>query len=205
MAHQSETTYRPNFINNGVSNIDDLKKYFSSESNVFLISLPFSDNSIEVTKDITSLINNNVKYFGEDSLFCFLGTSQSIAEIYIDLHEKFYYQLSIAVKLLENINRNGFIPNSYSNLLILSKNKGSLKHTKTRISYTYCPVCDKTTKDYGGKKHLYHNYGTLISDVWRDITYAPDNYPSEVIQRLLDLFGLEIYKNLVFFDFTKYK
>src|SRR3990170_77819 len=101
MAHQSENIYKLNFINNGVSSIDDLKKHISSDSNVFLISLPFLDNSnsIDVAKDITSLIKNNVKDCGEDSLFCFLGTSQSIAEIYIDLHEKLSYQLSIAVKL----------------------------------------------------------------------------------------------------------
>ncbi|MBX2997369.1 MAG: site-specific DNA-methyltransferase [Caldilineaceae bacterium] len=76
----------------------------------------------------------------------------------------------------------------------------SLVHTDTRIEYTYCPACDKTTKDYGGKKHTYNSYGTLISDVWRDIACDLEGDLSPVIKRFADLFGLERYQELHIFD-----
>ena len=207
MAHQSEITKKLVLIDNGVSKIEDIKNYFSSNSNVIFFSLPHIDknNAIKVSSDIINLLSKNLDNFGNDTLFCFLSTTQIISEIYIHLHDILNYQLSIAIKLSKEVERDGFIANNYANLLILSKNDGSLKHTKTRIAYTYCPICNKTTKDYGGKKHLYHNYGTLLSDVWRDITYTPEKYPQKILDRLLDLFSIEIYDNLIFFDFSIYK
>jgi DNA modification methylase len=103
--------------------------------------------------------------------------------------------------ILENpITKKDYLTDEHAAILILTRYKESLKHTKTRIGYTYCPTCDKTTKDYGGKKHLYHEFGTLMSDVWRDITVDFENYPKEVENRLADLFGLPEYKNLNIYD-----
>ncbi len=207
MAHESENTNGLDLIDNGICCIDDIKNHFSEDSNVFIYSLPFSNysNASKTSEELINFITKNIQNFGENTIFCFLSTSQIISEIYIKLHEILKYQLSIAVKLSKETNIEGYLPNNYVNLLILSKYKNSLKHTKTRIAYTYCPTCDKTTKDYGGKKHLYHNYGTIMSDVWRDVTYKPDSYPTEILERLRDLFGLEPHKKLVFFDFSKYQ
>jgi site-specific DNA-methyltransferase (adenine-specific) len=76
------------------------------------------------------------------------------------------------------------------------KYKGVLQHTKTRVQYSYCPVCGKTTKDYGGKKHTYHSYGTLLSDVWRDIECNPNEGADVILQRLVDLFGMAPHQHL---------
>src|SRR5690606_15264265 len=62
------------------------------------------------------------------------------------------------------------LANHHVGVLVYTKYNKQLQHTKTRLAYTYCPACNKTTKDYGGKKHTYHPYGTLISDIWRDIS-----------------------------------
>ncbi len=207
MAHLSENTNSLELIDNGISCIDDIKNHFSDSSNVFVFSLPYLNyaNALKTSEELTNFLAKNIQNFGENTIFCFLSTSQIISEIYIKLHEILKYQLSIVVKLSKKINIEGYLQNDYANLLILSRYKTSLKHTKTRIAYTYCPTCDKTTKDYGGKKHLYHNYGTIMSDVWRDISYEPELYPTEILDRLRDLFGLELYKKLVFFDFSKYQ
>jgi site-specific DNA-methyltransferase (adenine-specific) len=207
MAHQSEDISKLELIDNGVNSVGDIKKHFTKNSNVLVFSLPFMEhsNSDNVSRDIVRYLAENLQNFGENTLFCFLSSSQVTSEIYIQLHEKLAYQLSIAIKLFKQIIRDGYIPSNHANLLILSKYKSSLKHTKTRIAYTYCPVCDKTTKDYGGKKHLYHSYGTLMSDVWKDITYSPGTYPKDILERLTDLFGLDLYKKLIFFDFSRYQ
>src|SRR5438034_4328657 len=86
--------------------------------------------------------------------------------------------------------------------MIFTQYKGSLKHTKTRLAYTYCPFCRKTTKDYGGKKHLYNKYSTLISDVWRDINinFNFNELPLGLIERLGDLFGLPEYETINIYD-----
>lgn len=88
------------------------------------------------------------------------------------------------------------LPNQHHALLILTRYRGALRHVKTRIRYSYCPVCWRTTKDYGGKKHVYHEYGTLMSDIWRDIECEPNSDISLIIERLRDLFGMEPYKKL---------
>lgn len=84
--------------------------------------------------------------------------------------------------------------------MIHTKYKKPLKHVKIRAEYTYCPYCDKTTKDYGGKKHTYHQYGTLISDVWRDIACELDGDLLPVISRFQDLFSLEPYQKIMVLD-----
>jgi site-specific DNA-methyltransferase (adenine-specific) len=88
------------------------------------------------------------------------------------------------------------LPHQHVSAAIYTRYTGQLRHTKTRLDYTYCPACGKTTKDYGGKKHTYHHQGTLISDVWRDISIDPDGDLSEVIDRFADLFGLPDYSEL---------
>lgn len=122
------------------------------------------------------------------------------ADFCTQLHHDVHLKLWIAVKLTTPIVSEGYINQENAALLILTRYKQSLSHTKTRIGYSYCPACDKTTKDYGGKKHLYHEFGTLMSDVWRDITVDFDKEPIEVIQRLKDLFGLPEYHFVTIYD-----
>ena len=111
-----------------------------------------------------------------------------------------YLKLWIAVKLETPIERLNYLSEQHAALIILTRYKESLRHTKTRIGYTYCPFCERTTKDYGGKKHLYHEFGTLMSDVWRDVTVNFEDSLSQVITRLKDLFGIVDYKFLNIYD-----
>ena len=55
---------------------------------------------------------------------------------------------------------------------------------------------EKTTKDYGGKKHLYHAFGTLMSDIWRDLEFNPYIDIEPLIDRLQDVFGIGLYKQI---------
>jgi site-specific DNA-methyltransferase (adenine-specific) len=137
------------------------------------------------------------------SVVAILTAPQDAAETWPHLVDLLQFQLWVAVKLNEPIQYSPLqLPQNHAALLILSKYKGSLRHTKTRIGYSFCPTCDKTTKDYGGKKHTYHEYGTLISDVWRDIQHDPTNLPIEVVTRIADLFGLDPYRELVVANLT---
>ena len=92
------------------------------------------------------------------------------------------------------------LPHGHFGALIQTRYTASLRHTKTRLPYTFCPSCDKTTKDYGGKKHTYHEYGTLLSDVWRDIACNLEGDLTPVLVRFADLFGLDPYRELRVLD-----
>ncbi|HUV67323.1 MAG TPA: DNA methyltransferase [Sedimentisphaerales bacterium] len=132
----------------------------------------------------------------EHTVICILTTPPSAAVLCSLLQHSLHYHLWISVRLAPPFSDSGKLANHHAALLVFTKYTGSLKHTKTRIAYTYCPHCDRTTKDYGGKKHTYHSYGTLMSDVWRDITCDAVESADDVIARLCDLFGLPPYRVL---------
>jgi DNA modification methylase len=141
-----------------------------------------------------------VAEIGEQGVVAVLTSPQSAATALAMLERSLQFQLWIAVKTSEPQISVGRLPENHATLLILSKYRGALRHTKTRIGYSYCPTCGKTTKDYGGKKHTYHEYGTLMSDVWRDISVNLNQDGSAVIDRLQDMFGLEPHRTLNLHD-----
>lgn len=58
-------------------------------------------------------------------------------------------------------------------------------------SHRYCRECNALLKDYGGKKHLIHPLGTLVSDVWTDIyrirhSKRRDEHPCQLPIHLLE-------------------
>ncbi len=145
-------------------------------------------------------VHKTVETLGEQAVVAVLTTPQAAAMLLPDLERDLQLQLWIAVKTSQITISIGRLPEQHAALLIFSKYRGALRHTKTRVGYSYCPACGKTTKDYGGKKHTYHEYGTLMSDVWRDITVDIASDVSAVIDRLQDLFGLDPHEALVLHD-----
>lgn len=130
-----------------------------------------------------------------------IGDVIDLVHVQLALNKKLKFHHWIAIEqndaIYDEFNRK--LPNKHFGALIHTKYKNSLDHVKTRIAYTYCPFCNKTTKDYGGKKHTYHESGTLISDVWKDIEFDYNNL-DPLIQRFADLFGKEPYNEIKVFD-----
>jgi DNA modification methylase len=181
-------------------------KYISTDETYNQVKVPtvetlilpfyFNQESIPNSDKIVQDINLFIGKIYDKSTIAIL-TSPYFASILLSNLENVHYKLWIAVKLEAPIKSlNSTFDIHHSALIVLTKYAGSLLHTKTRIAYTYCPSCNRTTKDYGGKKHLYHEYGTLMSDVWRDITVDIDHNPKNIINRLKDLFGIEQYEYL---------
>lgn len=130
-----------------------------------------------------------------------LTTPYAAVRLYLAVEKHVFFKLWIAMKVVSDSPAVAELKREHAALLILTRYEKSLVHTKTRIGYTYCPFCERTTKDYGGKKHTYHEYGTLMSDVWRDICPNPEGaFPDEVAERLADVFGLEPYTKLCCVD-----
>ncbi len=199
MAHQSENTHRLNIQTLDISSLEDLPNGNPDHAEVWCFVLPFG-RTIGDAESSTAWFDRLRQFaqsLNNESIIAIFTSVQDAAETWQHLCEVLQFQLWIAVKLATRITNDPYqLPEHHAALLILSKYRTSLRHTKTRIGYTYCPACDKTTKDYGGKKHTYHEYGTLVSDVWRDIGYTPGNHPVDIATRLADMFGLNPYRNL---------
>lgn len=131
---------------------------------------------------------------GKRATLVTLGSPRDLVYVHTGL-VALTYQLWISIKRSEVAanDRLDQLPTGHFGAIVHTRYGGTLRHTRTRIAYTYCPACNKTTKDYGGKKHTYNSYGTLISDVWTDISANPHEDLSVVIDRLIDLFSLEEY------------
>ncbi|MGI0487119.1 DNA methyltransferase [Pantanalinema rosaneae CENA516] len=130
-----------------------------------------------------------------------VGEVVDLVDVQAKFLSSFTYRSWIVIKRKNTCRQNQFaLPNQHFGALIYTKYQQGLRHTKTRLQYTYCPVCDRTTKDYGGKKHTYHEFGTLISDVWRDLEIDLTGDLNPLIERFADLFGVEPYQELLVLD-----
>lgn len=199
MAHLSENASPlkvTNLVPHTESDVDSATRGFGD---VCLLALPPANKLDECSGPFSStnqLVTTVASNLQGQAVLAVLGEIGDLVETLAATNNLLRYQLWIAIKRRQRItNDRHSLPHQHFGLLVLSKYKASLRHTKTRIQYTYCPSCDKTTKDYGGKKHTYHEYGTLLSDVWRDIEYDPLDL-TPIISRLADLFGLEPYSEL---------
>lgn len=181
--------------------IGDNLQISPSGEGVWFISLPYihqaqNTNLDKINKELDVFIDN----VDENGTIVILASSFYAASFLSELTSSAYLKLWFGVKVDELPQQFDELKQSHAALLVLTKYQGNLKHTKTRISYSFCPYCEKTTKDYGGKKHLYHEFGTLMSDVWRDIQFKYDEDLKPIITRLSDLFGLEDYSILNHID-----
>ncbi|GBC92126.1 Modification methylase BamHI [bacterium HR15] len=202
MAHWSENAQRLHLQEYRAASLADVMQFGASpEPGVYLFWFPagLTDEVAEQSAEAFVQFADVCSRLPEESVIAILTTPPNAARLLPFLEKPLQFQLWIAVKSVPNAGlSNTCIPNCHTALLILTRYRGSLKHTKTRIQYTYCPACQRTTKDYGGKKHVYHKYGTLMSDVWRDIEIDPRTREGiePVVDRLRDLFGLPPYRTL---------
>ena len=193
MAHWSEEAESLNVVNVSLPEIDQLC-VLDYRPHVCLLILPYETQHIdsERKKLWFDRLYKFASSLPDDSVLCILTTPRDATNTWIHFVDVLHFQSWIAVKLKEPIvdNLSRRLPEHHATLLVMTKYQTSLRHNKTRIAYTYCPACDKTTKDYGGKKHTYHEYGTLMSDVWRDITFSANGGVGQIVERLSDMFGL---------------
>lgn len=204
MAHWSENAARLNVTTSVLLAFEEAEPLFeSSEPAVYLFRFPAgrTDEDAERSTGFFHRFADACERLHPESVVCILTTPPDAARLLPFLEKALRFQLWVAVKKVTPPGTSeGQLPSKHSALLVLTRYRSSLRHTKTRIQYTYCPACMKTTKDYGGKKHGYHEYGTLMSDVWRDIEVDPAGDIEPVVTRLSDLFGVPPYSTLYLID-----
>jgi DNA modification methylase len=84
----------------------------------------------------------------------------------------FSFRYHIVIYFDSNIEKNNLI---ISHVGVLYAFKGKKTYiNKVRIPHQYCKFCGRTLKDWGGKKHLMHPEGVMISDVWKHLDLKAD-------------------------------
>ncbi|GAB6284602.1 MAG: hypothetical protein STSR0009_08020 [Methanoregula sp.] len=204
MTHRSDSSHTMQVNQLRIDNYISIFNQSEKKPDVCLVILPpnKSDQVNARLNGIDKLMKNIIAGLKPNSTLITVGETIDLVKVHTSIPKKLRYQLWIALKRKQNIYDpiSSRLPNSHFGALVHTEYKNSLKHVKTRLEYTYCPVCEKTTKDYGGKKHTYHDYGTLISDVWRDIDFDFDGDLTNLINRFADILGIEEYQELRVLD-----
>lgn len=204
MAHLSEGS-RPLLIKHiSVQSVGSLYSLVQGFSDVCVLILPPRTEPSEhrnVLKDVGTTVAGVAEKLGPDATLVTIGEVIDLVQVQSAMPSKVQYQHWIAIKRTPpRAIGQRLLPNHHFGALIHTRYQQSLRHTKTRIKYTYCPACNKTTKDYGGKKHTYHEYGTLMSDVWHDIECDLGSDLTPIVDRFRDLFGIDSYRELLVLD-----
>lgn len=204
MAHRSENSRRLSLKQVKVKSVAELSCLNNDEATTYLFYLPFGrtqQDGKRSKEDFESLIQVFTG-LNQQSTVCVLTTPEDAALLlsYVGTSLKFHHWVAVKTTADAYALQNNELPRRHAALLVFTRYTNGLRHAVTRIQYTHCPACGKTTKDYGGKTHMYHEYGTAISDVWRDVEWNPREGAGVVADRLRDMFGVEPYRDLTLID-----
>lgn len=201
MSHKSENCLPLKIIEESVIVLEENSKRLWQNPSIWLFYLPTEEqknfNTIEF---LNNYLINFIDKLDDLSVVCFLSNAEIACQVISVIEKCINFKVWVAIKRDQPLIYETTLLDNHVSLTIFAKYNSPLKHTKTLIQYSYCPSCHKTTKDYGGKKHLYSPFGTLMSDVWRDITYLSCGTPKDILERLKDIFGLEPYRHLYYVD-----
>jgi site-specific DNA-methyltransferase (adenine-specific) len=204
MAHWSENSFPLKQRHIVIQRREDLERLARGFTDVCVVILPPCAESGDYRKPLEKVgeqVADIAKTLGSEATLVTVGEVIDLVQVQAHAPAAVRYQNWIAIQRAQSdVLDQCFLPHSHFGALIHTRYMASLRHTKTRVQYTYCPSCDKTTKDYGGKKHTYHEYGTLLSDVWRDISCELGGDLTPIMTRFADLFGLEPYQEMLVLD-----
>src|SRR5205085_12176348 len=102
---------------------------------------------------VSDLLHDVSSNLGSEATLVILGEVIDLVHAHAALAHSMQYQLWISIKRnpIHIVADARSLPQHHFGALVYTGYNSSLRHTKTGIEYTYCPTCNKTTKDYGGK------------------------------------------------------
>ena len=92
--------------------------------------------------------------------------------VYLDQHLTFKYWIALESQLHAKVSG---LPSVHAAVLLFTKGNQRFNVRRVRFPHRYCAFCGRSLRDWGGKSHLMHPEGYVISDVWKDLPPA-DNY-----------------------------
>ncbi|MGE6369904.1 DNA-methyltransferase [Planococcus kocurii] len=194
-------------VRKNVLDLQELKSSIQVAKNddVILFSLPAKDMDINRNKFI-EIINTILSDMPEEVAVGIMGENEDLAYLSyaFETELKLKYQIWISLRKGKIDEVSARLPNETAGIVFFSRKK-KLKFERVLLPYTYCPACNKTTKDYGGKKHTFHEFGTTMSDVWKDIYIGEnDPFPEDILMRVKAMFSTESGKVIHVFSMNEF-
>ena len=153
---------------------------FSEVSNSFVQNevLEYLDYSSRIIKSQGNIIIHSIPtyipYFG-------------VKLTKVNFFFKYWIVYGTATPPTQNIKKFTPVANS---ILYYVKSPKKFRINRVRIPYRICSFCNEPLKDYGGKKHLRHVDGMVLSDVWHfenNQFHEKKSLHSLILKRLVDL------------------
>jgi site-specific DNA-methyltransferase (adenine-specific) len=156
---------------------------------VVIVTAALDPSDLDGLKAVLDECTRALKYGG---LLFVQGRPDYLPELGVYLDQRLHFKYWIAVE--SALRRGSGLPSVHAAVLLFTKGDGRFSVKRTRFPHQYCAHCGRTLKDWGGKAHLMHPDGYVISDVWKDLPPA-DNYTRlsapvlEAILRMVDTQG----------------
>lgn len=134
---------------------------------------------------LRSYLKESIRILKDGGILFVQGTPELLPTLGVFLDETpnitFKYWFVVESTLLETTR----LPSRHAAVMLFTKGNGRFNIKRTRLPHHYCRACERTLKDWGGKAHLMHPEGYVISDVIKDIP-AANNY-NQMSKPLFDL------------------
>ena len=142
----------------------------SSQDFVFLVSGTFNHN---IKQSLDVIVHETIRVLKPGGILFVQGLPSELPELGVAFNKylTFKYWFSIESTKIESPN----LPSVHAAVLLFTKAKGRLNIKRVRLPHQICKACGRTLKDWGGKSHLMHPDGYVVSDVIKDIPTA-NNY-----------------------------
>ncbi|MGC8877810.1 MAG: DNA methyltransferase [Anaerolineae bacterium] len=135
-------------------------------------------------------LDASIRALREGGLLFIQGRPDYLPEVgaYLDQHLTFKYWIAIESELHAKVSG---LPSVHAAVLLFTKGNQRFNVRRVRFPHRYCAFCGRSLRDWGGKSHLMHPEGYVISDVWKDLPPA-DNYARlsrpvlDIILRMVD-------------------
>jgi len=152
--------------------------------------------------ELKAYLDECVRVLKNGGLLFVQGRPEYLPElgVYLDQYLNFKYWIAIESQLQH---KGAGLPSVHAAVLLFTKGNDRFNVKRTRFPHQYCAFCKRTLKDWGGKAHLMHPDGYVISDVWKDLPQL-DNYTQisepvlDTILRMLDFEPREAKKANLF-------
>jgi len=160
------------------------------------------DNSLDFIVVVTAALNplnparlkayldECVRVLKNGGLLFVQGCPEYLPElgVYLDRYLNFKYWIAIESTIQH---RDKGLPSVHAAVLLFTKGNDRFNVKRARFPHQYCAFCKRTLKDWGGKAHLMHPEGYVISDVWTGLPQT-NNYTQisppvlDTVLRMLD-------------------
>lgn len=118
------------------------------------------------TDEMKLLLAECARALKDDGLIFVHGHPHLLPELGVYLDQRLTFKYWIAIETIAQYDKSG-LPSAHAAMLLFVKGSNRFNIERVRLPHPICDFCGSPLRDWGGKKHLMHPDGFVISDVWK--------------------------------------